>query len=269
MLSFTHLRRMYSSAKALGLNLRDTMRWFGSYYLSRLPGFDSRNPGIIQIRIRDKAGRVLPVLLQKNGFDWDTVDEIFVQNIYTVELENIRTILDLGANIGLAALYFNKTYPDAQICSVEPIPHNLAVLERNVESKQGRVKVIRAAAGAQDGTARFELSPDPRSHSSVGTKGLANLETIDVKVLSVPSLMQSMRWTEVDLLKIDIEGGEVEVLGNCPAWLAKVKNIIGEGHLGSGYTIDICRKDLEPMGFKVELLRQNEGSFLFLARRLT
>ncbi|MCU1259420.1 MAG: methyltransferase FkbM family [Bryobacterales bacterium] len=257
---------MYSSAGVLTLSRWDTARWLWSYYASRLPEFCSGWAASVQITVGEKEDRATRLMIRKNGFDWDTVDEIFVQNIYRANLESVRRVLDLGGNIGLAALYFARTYPDAHICTVEPIPENVAVLERNVELNHAPVHVVRAAAGAQDGKIRFELSEDPRAHSSVGSKGLANPKTFEANVLSVPSLMQLIGWEECDLLKIDIEGGEVEVLGGHPPWLKKVRNIIGEGHAGSGYTIEVCRRDLEPMGFEVELLRESTGSFLFLAR---
>jgi FkbM family methyltransferase len=258
---------MCASAGVLKLSLGDTGRWLWSYYASRLPGSFPKGAGSVQITVRDGADRTIRFALRKDGFDWDTVDEIFVQNIYGVLLDSVKRILDLGGNIGLAALFFARTYPEAHICSVEPIPENLALLERNVELNQAPVRVVCAAAGAQDGKIRFELSDDPRSHSSVGSKGLPSPRTVEATVLSVPSLMQLAGWEELDLLKIDIEGSEIEVLGDRPPWLKKVRNIIGEGHVGSGYTIEACRRDLEPMGFGIELLRQSEGSFLFLARR--
>jgi hypothetical protein len=92
-------------------------------------------------------------------------------------------------------------------------------------------------------------------------------KTIEVDVVSVPSLMALMGWEDIDLLKIDIEGGEKEVLAGNPAWLRKVRCIVGEGHLGVGYGVDACRRDLEPMGFRVEPVVENDGAWAFLARR--
>ena len=79
--------------------------------------------------------------------------------------------------------------------------------------------------------------------------------------------MQRLGWTEIDLLKIDIEGGEKAVLGGQPAWLKRVRCIVGEGHLNAGYSPDACRADLEPLGFDVEITAQLKNAILFLARR--
>lgn len=88
-------------------------------------------------------------------------------------------------------------------------------------------------------------------------------------VFCVPSLLQIMEWNEFDLLKIDIEGAEVEVLGGRPQWLTKIRYIVGEGHIGAGYTIDACKKDLEPMGFNVDLFKMTSGAWVFFARRIS
>src|SRR5450432_3381089 len=178
---------MYSSARVLGLNPGDTARWLWSYYGSRWPGSYFKSAANVQITVRDKADTPVRLLIRKDGFDWDTVDEIFVQNIYKVDVDRVKRILDLGGNIGLAALFFKRRYPDADVCTVEPIPGNLAILEQNLELNQAGVRVVRAAAGARDGKTCFELSDDPRAHSSVGSKGIPNATTFEADVLSVPS----------------------------------------------------------------------------------
>jgi len=126
--------------------------------------------------------------------------------------------------------------------------------------------------GEKDGSARFIISRDPRQDSCEAT-GFAVTRPgvrIEVDQYSVPSLMKLMRWEEIDLLKIDIEGSEVGVLGGRPEWLRKVRAIVGEGHEGVGYSIEACRKDLEPMGFEVQLLEKREGAaMVFFARRVT
>lgn len=263
------LRHLYGSAGALGLNLADTSRWLWSYYASRL-AVTSYHAGSVQIAIREHEDQLCRLVLRTNGFDWLVVEEVFLHDIYRLDLSDVRRVLDLGGNIGIAALYFASRYPGAQICTVEPIPENLSILKRNIELNELSVRIVPAAAGAQDGRTAFELAEDPRQHSkAVFEEGRSvGARVIEVDVLSVPSLMQLMEWQEIDLLKIDIEGGEREVLGASPPWLTKVRVIIGEGHLGVGYTFDAARRDLEPMGFVLELLSENSGAILFSAHRL-
>jgi FkbM family methyltransferase len=208
-------------------------------------------------------------MIRANGFDWMVVQEIFQRDVYRVDLDNVQRILDLGGNIGLATVYFAGTYSGAQICTVEPVAENLAVLEQNLRLNGLAVKVVPAAVGTHDGKTSFQLSDDPRQYSSVGSQNqvAAVQRTVEVDLLSIPSLMDRMGWQELDLLKIDIEGGEKEVLAGQPSWLKKVRAIICEGHVGVGYSIDCARRDLEPMGFQLQILDQNSGAVLFFARR--
>ena len=267
MLNLKYLRSQYSVAGRLGLSPADTLRWMWSYYASRLPGGNLRLSEVIRIRTRRGLEAILN--LRTNGYDCRVVEEIFADGSYAIQAENVKRILDLGGNIGIASVFFAKQYPQAQVCCVEPIPSNLMVLRKNIEDNMLAVRVVAAAVGARDSRAKFNLSSDPRQHAAADSKVIVNStgQEIDVEVISAPSLMRMMGWDEFDLLKIDIEGAEVEVLGGGPPWLAKVRYIIGEGHAGAGYTIDACRRDLEPLGFKVDLLKTMSGAWIFFARR--
>lgn len=266
MLNLQHLGKMRQSAKALGLGLGDTRRWLWSYYASRFPGAQVHDVRPVQITIGDGVGKGHSLFIRNNGYDWDVVDEIFVRHAYRVDVPCVSRILDLGGNIGVATLWFAWNFPGGKICTVEPIPDNLSVLRRNIQVNGAPAKVVAAAAGAEDGKTRFAMSEDPRQHST-SIDVLRTERTVEVDVLSVPTLLTLMGWKDVDLLKIDVEGAEREILGGRPEWLRKVRCILGEGHVGVGYTIDACRRDLEPMGFRVQELDRNEGAILFLARR--
>jgi hypothetical protein len=60
----------------------------------------------------------------------------------------IPAIVDAGANIGAASIWFKNTYPDAHVIAVEPEPGNLSVLRKNVKE---RISVRQAAIGSSSG----------------------------------------------------------------------------------------------------------------------
>jgi FkbM family methyltransferase len=267
MFNLSHLQYMYSSAKALHLSGPDTGRWLWSYYASRLPGGRDQIHQCQRITLRDEDGNNRSLLIRNNGFDWTVVDEIFTHRIYRTDLADVKRILDLGGNIGLASLSFAWKYPGAQICVVEPMPENLAVLRQNIDLNRAPVRVVAGAVGVKDGKAHIAVSHDPRQHS-VNAGASAPGAAVDVDMLTVPSLMKLMGWDGIDVLKIDIEGAEREILGGQPAWLKNVRCIVGEGHYGVGYMIDACRRDLVPLGFEVEEVDRREGAaMVFVARR--
>jgi FkbM family methyltransferase len=267
MFNVGHLGSMLRSARALHLSVPDTFRWLWSYYGNRMPSFIRSSPdSSVKIQLRDGTGKTHPVEIRNNGFDWANVTELFLEDIYRVDMNNVTRVMDLGGNIGLASLLFALRFPGADICTVEPIPNNLDILSRNLASNSVKGNMLNCAAGKADGHVRFNISNDPRQHSSCMDVD-ASGDTVDVNVRSIPSLMALMGWAEIDVLKIDIEGGEKEILGGNPEWLNNVRCIIGEGHFGVGYTLDACRKDLEPMGFEVTEIATTEGAVLFQAHR--
>src|SRR5258708_6408608 len=110
MLNLSHLRRLYGGAKTLGLNLPDTFLWFWNYYASRLPGAGSRATSCVEIGIPSMA---LRLRIRNNGFDYDVVEEIFARNAYKMGLDNVKRLLDLRGNIGLASLFFAQSFSRA------------------------------------------------------------------------------------------------------------------------------------------------------------
>jgi hypothetical protein len=145
-----HPRRLYSSAKILGLDFCDTARWFWSYYASRLPRIFLRNVGCVQVALHHGADNPPRLIVRNNEIDCDVVEEIFVRNVYRMNLSGVKRVLDLDGNIRLAAAFFAWKYPEAEICTVERIPDNLAVLERCLKLNRA-VRVVPAAVGVQDG----------------------------------------------------------------------------------------------------------------------
>ncbi|HZC80198.1 MAG TPA: hypothetical protein VE222_00515, partial [Nitrospiraceae bacterium] len=73
-----------------------------------------------------------PIILRAGTSDRPTFSKIFVDQEYAIDL-NItpRLIIDGGANVGYAAIFFARRYPHASIVAVEPEPQNFRLLERN------------------------------------------------------------------------------------------------------------------------------------------
>jgi FkbM family methyltransferase len=269
MFSLGQFSQLRSSASALRLSRADTGKWLWSYYRSRLPGARNAAEKCLTVKAKPSGFPQMTVCIRMNGADYVPVEEILLGNTYPGIDGEICTILDLGGNIGMASLLFSTRYPAAQICTVEPIPQNLEILNNNMSLNRVRTVVVPAAVAAQDGRTTFRLSSDPQQHAMLkeGAAVQPSQGVVEVETISVPSLMARMGWQTIDMLKIDIEGGECEVLGGRPEWLNRVRTIVGEGHLGAGYDMDRCRADLEPMGFEVAEIGRTSGSILFLGTR--
>ncbi len=71
--------------------------------------------------------------MRLNTSDFPTFDQVFIQQEYDFDISRApKVIVDAGANIGLASIYFANKYPDAKIIAIEPEQSNFKLLEMNV-----------------------------------------------------------------------------------------------------------------------------------------
>src|SRR5205085_3237996 len=123
------------------------------------------------------------------------------------------TFIDVGANIGTftipAAKYVGSS---GHVIAIEASPNVFSVLEKNVAlNNAGNVQLVCAAAGASDGDTKFY--PAPVDHFGMGSRAPQfNATPITVQSVTLDSLAQSFNLSSVDLIKIDVEGFELDVL---------------------------------------------------------
>lgn len=154
--------------------------------------------------------------------------DIFVNNALAYETANpAPRILDCGANIGLASLYYKRRYPAARITAFEADPAIAAMLADNLRANAaGDVEVESAAVWTSDGEVTFQ-SEGADSGTVASLAGEMSGRPVEVRAVRLA------RWLEaepIDLLKLDIEGGEAAVLEDCRAHLANVRALLLEIH---------------------------------------
>lgn len=163
------------------------------------------------------------VLLRLGTKDIHTYEHVFRFCEYDIALDKEpRIIIDAGAHIGLAAVYFALRFPHATIIALEPNLANFDLLTRNTVAFRNVVPV-QAALWDRDGKVDVR---DP----GVGTWGYRVRVGSEVDALSMPSLMKMYQMEKVDLLKLDVEGAEVEILGSSNEWIDRVDVIWAELH---------------------------------------
>ncbi|KQS92698.1 FkbM family methyltransferase [Chryseobacterium sp. Leaf394] len=177
--------------------------------------------------------------------DIDVFYEIFWQKAYHIpEKYNLKpkTIVDLGAHVGFTSVYYHLNYPEAQIFSVEASKKNYSLLTRNTQNLQN-IKIFNAAVFSEDGFVNFDDDAALSYNTKIGKQGGL------VEALCMNTFMEKNNISQIDLLKMDIEGAESEVLTRNNQWLNKVSNIIIELH--SPYKTEDLERDLSPFGFKI------------------
>ena len=151
-----------------------------------------------------------------------------------------KVILDIGSNIGGSILYFHRLFPEAAIIGFEPHPETFDVLRRNVADLPA-VSVFNYGLSAADATITvpfegvrfggFCLAPDPGADPTP-------VSSVDCEVRHAGNTLRDLGVSEVDLMKIDCEGSELNVFTALPQQLiARCKWIVGEMHDASAFQI--------------------------------
>jgi FkbM family methyltransferase len=235
-------------SRDLNLGLASTTKLFVAYYAGRRRAVGYFFPKMLTLDVPG-WGKV-PV--RTNGYDHRLLSQLFVGKDYQMDAPAVARILDLGANIGMSALFMHGLFPAAEIACVEPSPSNLPVLKQAMALNAIHGRVFEGAIGAEPGTIDLYLSTQPDRNTVIPTDEWG--QVVRVPLFSVPQIMEQMGWETIDVLKLDIEGAEKGILGPDSSWLNKVRYIIGESHRHVGYDYPVLRADLEAFGFTLETL---------------
>jgi FkbM family methyltransferase len=155
-------------------------------------------------------------------------DDLFVKRTLAFTTSSpAPRILDGGANVGLASLFFRRLYPQARITAFEADPALFDVLAANLRANGAEsVDARHAAVWTSAGTLRFHC--EGSDSGMIGSLAGA----VQGRATDVPSvrLRDILDEGPVDLLKLDIEGAEDAVLADCEPALHGVKAIVMELH---------------------------------------
>ena len=159
--------------------------------------------------------------------------EIFLSNEYYFEaLNETPTIIDCGANIGVSVLYFKRLYPNARILAFEPNPHAFRLLEKNIARNDIKnVSAFNFALSDKDGEIAFYCNEDMGTLKGSLRRDRGGGTEMKVKSVRLSEFIDKLE-TRVDLIKIDVEGGENEIITDLCASRAieKIDEIVIEYH---------------------------------------
>ena len=237
-------------------NASDFIRRLAWTYSHRLPRRLRPQTWTIAFRYPAPIGSVRLCVRSNRGADAFIHSEIFEQQCYGLPLSRApATILDLGANIGLSAIFLARLYPGSRIACVEPITDNVRLLRHNLELNGIAADVIVAAVDTADGVvtmARGErdyahrIADAASQHDSLG----------GVPALSIPTILRRLGWSRVGLVKMDVEGHEKRLFAQSCEWLDQVDALCLEYHHHGA--AEVLSRIADRFGFAVpRLLRGN------------
>ena len=158
---------------------------------------------------------------------WPQWDDIFVHDSLAFETETrAPRILDCGANIGIASIYFKRRYPQARITAFEADPSLAAMCQRNLAANGiADVEVKASAVWTANGTIEFVCE-------GTDSGAVASLETSVTGARRQVPAERLRDWLNdpIDLLKLDVEGAELAVLQDCRDRLQAVRAITIDLH---------------------------------------
>ncbi|MGE0826825.1 MAG: FkbM family methyltransferase [Candidatus Binatia bacterium] len=185
-----------------------------------------------------KSPIVGSVTLREVPSDSMTFEEIIQEQVYRAVpryVPQCQTVIDLGAHIGLASRYFASCYPSCHIVAVEPNPVSYDVLCLNLQPlvEQGRCQTLNVAVWERETilTAGELPMSDHYNRFSVREPRI-NEEMLQLSLPGLPmtQILDLSGFATVDILKIDIEGAEVQLFRQSPSWLSRVHALLIEFH---------------------------------------
>jgi FkbM family methyltransferase len=198
--------------------------------------------------------------------DYGVAYEVFVHEYYNDRGRiptNVELIVDLGVNVGYSLLYFLHKWPNCRVIGFEPHPHHFSQAARNLvlDGSRARVQLYAQAAGARTRPARLT---DSRSSSTV-----IETSSADAFGIEIVDIFPILEGKHIDILKMDIEGGEYEILTDDRFEQLDVDVIVMEWHSrGNGIEDKSwCERRLGRFGFNIEEIITEPSWGMFWAIR--
>lgn len=172
-----------------------------------------------------------------------------------------QTVIDVGANVGQFAVACSRWFPSAEIFAFEPNPQCAARLTSNLRGVR-KVSIFPVALGNEEGIAKFHVNAHTHSSSvlPLGERHCSafpeatETETIEVKINRLDALLSESQMQGPVLLKLDVQGYEVEVLKGAQAVLRRVDYLVVEMSFEPMYEGEITFRDgmqlVEGYGFR-------------------
>jgi len=194
--------------------------------------------GLQAARMHTRAGSIVrmqlagikhPLWARAGTSDVETFEEVFLTRQYDLPFAGFEPahILDLGANVGYASVYFAARWPQARILAVEPATNNLDLLGKNTRPWKN-ITCLQAAVWSHPSWVEVANPKDEPNAYRMN-------ESLDFRKENIPAhtiaqLIERLKCERLDLLKMDVEGAEAAIFRNDATWLDQVRMLIVELH---------------------------------------
>jgi FkbM family methyltransferase len=172
--------------------------------------FQKRAVGFTEIGVR---GLPAPVRLRNATSDFMVFRQVFLEKQYAIPgVAEAHYVIDAGANIGLTSLYILARNPKVRIIAVEPDSENYVIAVHNVKPFADRCHLLHAAIWSSEVTLGVSRGTyrDGEHWSTQTITAVQNCPET-VSGYTIETLLRKFDFPHIDLLKIDIEGAELNL----------------------------------------------------------
>jgi FkbM family methyltransferase len=214
-----------------------------------------------------KDGRRVPVVIHDTPLSKAVADDIFAGRAYPLVpfIKDVRTVLDIGANVGLAAIWFAMKYPGCRVVAAEPSSATFALLSENAKHWPG---IEPYPVGLYDRAVQAPLFlGDPAGLTQSLSPNSATADrTITATLEDVETFIETHEIGAIDVLKLDTEGCERQILARIRPRIPGIRVIYIEYHSESD------RRWIDELMAPTHLLHagrvlhEHRGEFCYVAR---
>jgi FkbM family methyltransferase len=152
-----------------------------------------------------------PVFLRALTTDISAFSQIILQTEFAnLDITDPSVIVDCGANVGSASVYFLNRWPQVRVIAVEADPSNYPLLVRNLAPYGERAMPVLGAVSDHDGYVSIERTAGSHWSSRI-TNNIECSGTI-VPSFTLDTIRAWVPGSRFDLIKMDIEGAETAVM---------------------------------------------------------
>jgi FkbM family methyltransferase len=187
-------------------------------------------PDVAEATLQGPNGS-FPFYLFKSEACFQVANDIFAGSTYPIvpAVFGVKTVVDIGANVGAASVYLATAYPEARVYALEPAIFPLSLLRRNVATLPN-VKVFSFGLHSSEKTVTLFHGRTDSVESSLSCSTRTTSESEQIHVVEASRFLSGQGIDQIDVLKIDTEGCEVPILRSLKAYLPDVKVLYVEYH---------------------------------------